>query len=93
MFCAISSFATMFSKSRLLQRRHKASIGGKGLNETIIALKTGKTVVSKREIDHHAQFLPLALGFKMISAAGVSESISKRVTKPGTNQYVRCLTP
>ena len=32
MFCAISSFVTMFSKSRLLQRRQKASIWGKGLN-------------------------------------------------------------
>ena len=30
-FCAISSFVTMFSKSRLLQRRPKASIWGKGL--------------------------------------------------------------
>ena len=30
-FCAISSFVTMFSKSRLLQRRQKASIWGKGL--------------------------------------------------------------
>ena len=32
MFCAISSFVTMFSKSCLLQRRPKASIWGKGLN-------------------------------------------------------------
>ena len=31
MFCAISSFVTMFSKSLLLQRRQKASIWGKGL--------------------------------------------------------------
>ena len=31
MFCAISSFVTMFSKRRLLQRRQKASIWGKGL--------------------------------------------------------------
>ena len=31
-FCAISSFVTMFSKSCLLQRRQKASIWGKGLN-------------------------------------------------------------
>ena len=30
-FCAISSFVTMFSKSRLLHRRQKASIWGKGL--------------------------------------------------------------
>ena len=30
-FCAISSFVTMFSKSRLLQRRQNASIWGKGL--------------------------------------------------------------
>ena len=30
-FCAISSFVTMFSKIRLLQRRQKASIWGKGL--------------------------------------------------------------
>ena len=30
-FWAISSFVTMFSKSRLLQRRQKASIRGKGL--------------------------------------------------------------
>ena len=30
-FCAISSFVTKFSKSRLLQRRLKASIWGKGL--------------------------------------------------------------
>ena len=30
-FCAISSFVTMFSKSRLLQRHWKASIWGKGL--------------------------------------------------------------
>ena len=31
-FWAISSFVTMFSKSRLLQRREKAYIWGKGLN-------------------------------------------------------------
>ena len=31
-FCAISFFVTMFSKSRLLQRRQKVSIWGKGLN-------------------------------------------------------------
>ena len=31
LFWAISSFVTMFSKSRLLQRRQKASIWGKGL--------------------------------------------------------------
>ena len=31
-FRAISSFVTMFSKSRLLQRRQKASTLGKGLN-------------------------------------------------------------
>ena len=30
-FCAISSFVTMFSKRRLLQRCQKASIWGKGL--------------------------------------------------------------
>ena len=30
-FCAISSFVTIFSKSRLLQRPQKASIWGKGL--------------------------------------------------------------
>ena len=33
MFCAISSFVTMFSKSCLLQRRQKASIWGKGLTQ------------------------------------------------------------
>ena len=32
MFCAISSFVTMFLKSCLLQRHQKASIWGKGLN-------------------------------------------------------------
>ena len=32
-FWAISSFVTMFSKSRLLQRRQKASIWGKGLKQ------------------------------------------------------------
>ena len=37
-FWAISSFNTMFSKSRLLQRRQKASIWGKGLNFQIIIL-------------------------------------------------------
>ena len=31
-FCAISSFVTMFSKRRLLQRRQKAFICGYGLN-------------------------------------------------------------
>ena len=33
-FCAISSFVTMFSKGRLLHRRQKVSIWGKGLSET-----------------------------------------------------------
>ena len=33
LFWAISSFVTMFSKSRLLQRRQKASIWGKGLKK------------------------------------------------------------
>ena len=33
-FWTISSFVTMFSKSRLLQRRQKASIWGKGLTHT-----------------------------------------------------------
>ena len=36
-FCAISSFVTMFSKSRLLQRRQKASTWGKGLSALITA--------------------------------------------------------
>ena len=31
MFCAISSFVTIFSKRSLLQRRQKASMWGKGL--------------------------------------------------------------
>ena len=35
-FWAISFFVTMFSKSRLLQRRRKASIWGKGLNVSIL---------------------------------------------------------
>ena len=34
-FCAISSFVTMFSKSRLLQRCQKASIWGKGLKHCV----------------------------------------------------------
>ena len=36
MFCAISSFVTMFSNSRLLQRRQKVSIWGKGLSYAYI---------------------------------------------------------
>ena len=47
---AISSFITMFSKSRLLQRRQKASIWGKGLNIyahcTIKSLKRLKVSLS-----------------------------------------------
>ena len=35
-FWAISSFVTMFSKSRLLQRRQKASIWGKGLKTHLV---------------------------------------------------------
>ena len=35
-FWAISSFVTMFSNSRLLQRRQKASIWGKGLNRQVL---------------------------------------------------------
>ena len=35
-FSAISSFVTMFSKSRLLQRRQKASIWGKGLIKFLV---------------------------------------------------------
>ena len=35
-FCAISSFVTLLSKRRLLQRRRKASIGGKGLNVSMM---------------------------------------------------------
>ena len=42
-FCAISSFVTMFSKSRLLQRRQKASIWGKGLSS-----RTSDTHVYRR---------------------------------------------
>ena len=34
--CAISSFVTMFSKSRLLRRHQKASIWGKGLSNFFI---------------------------------------------------------
>ena len=37
-FCAIFSFVTMFSKSRLLQRRQKASIWGKGLIHYLVLL-------------------------------------------------------
>ena len=42
-FCAISSFVNMFSKSRLLQRRQKASIWGKGL---IMSEKENSTIPS-----------------------------------------------
>ena len=42
MFCAISPFVTMFSKSRLLQRRPKAFIWGKGLTIS----STGTEVVT-----------------------------------------------
>ena len=41
-FWAISSFVTMFSKSRLLQRRQKASIWGKGLNIIILQSSSSK---------------------------------------------------
>ena len=37
-FFAISSFVTMFSKSRLLQRRQKATIWGKGLKSLCMVI-------------------------------------------------------
>ena len=45
-FCAISSFVIMFSKSRLLQRRQKASIWAKGL--TLIPLSSDKMGIIAR---------------------------------------------
>ena len=42
-FCAISSLVTKFSKSRLLQRRQKASVWGKGLSDTMIIRLRGNT--------------------------------------------------
>ena len=44
-FWAISSFVTMFSKSRLLQRRQKASIWGKGLRGVRCSLYGGNGLI------------------------------------------------
>ena len=51
-FCAISSFVTMFSKSRLLQRRQKAS------NVSTIH-KSVESIVTKGVITHYVLYLLL----------------------------------
>ena len=47
-FCAISSFVTMFSESRLLQRCQKASICGKGLLNRRLLVHLKQTSFQKR---------------------------------------------
>ena len=57
-FCAISSFVTVFSKSRLLQRRQKASILGKGLKTSRQKCESTymyivENIVAKGKIAHY----------------------------------------
>ena len=68
-FCAIPSFVTMFSKSRLLQRRQEASIWGRWLSTLTISLFSPLHAVSFSVITSTVGLTVLCFAVNPLTAA------------------------